>query len=148
MEVKNLFDPAVKQEIIERISKLRPATQRLWGSMDVAQMLSHLQKPIGVAYGTHMPKGSFLLKLLGPMFKSSLYNSKPYRKGLPTDKTFIIADKRDFDKEKQELLSMIDRFAEENITDGPHPIFGKLTKEQWSMAMWKHTDHHLRQFGV
>jgi hypothetical protein len=29
-----------------------------------------------------------------------------------------------------------------------HPVFGKLTKEQWSKATWKHIDHHLKQFGV
>ena len=48
MEVKNLFDPLVKQEIIERINKLTPQSQHLWGKMEVAQMLAHLQVPIGV----------------------------------------------------------------------------------------------------
>jgi len=31
MEVKNLFDPTVKEEIISRINNLKPATQRKWG---------------------------------------------------------------------------------------------------------------------
>ena len=31
MEVKNLFDPAVKQDIIDRINKLTPQTQSIMG---------------------------------------------------------------------------------------------------------------------
>jgi hypothetical protein len=29
-----------------------------------------------------------------------------------------------------------------------HPMFGKMTADQWGRSMWKHLDHHLRQFGV
>ncbi len=148
MEVKNLFDPTVKQEIIERINRLTPATQRKWGKMDVAQMLAHTQKPLGVAVGTHKLKGNFLLQLIGPFFKSQLYNEKPFRQNLPTDKSFKIADQRDFAREKQGLIEMISIFSEDTMSGEPHPFFGKLTKEQWSKGTWKHLDHHLRQFGV
>jgi len=149
MEVKNLFDLSVKQEIIERINKLTVHTQRQWGKMNVAQMLAHVQKPIGIAFGTHQPKGSFLLRLLGPLFKSGLWNETPYKQGLPTDPTFIMTnEEKDFEKEKISLLEMIDRFSETNIASEKHPVFGKLTKENWSKATWKHLDHHLRQFGV
>ena len=40
MEVKNLFDATAKQEIIDRINKLTPQSERQWGKMDVAQMLA------------------------------------------------------------------------------------------------------------
>ncbi len=147
MEVKSLFDPAVKQEIIERINRLSPASQRKWGKMDVAQMLAHLQRPINFSYGNHTLQGSFLLKLIGPLFKTVLYNSKPYKQGLPTDKTYIVADMREFETEKQALLDLVNRFNESTVLEAPHPVFGKLTKEQWSRATWKHIDHHLQQFG-
>ena len=64
MEVKNLFDTTVKQEIIDRINKLTPQSQRQWGKMDVAQMLAHCQMPLGVATGKHKLKGSGFLKEL------------------------------------------------------------------------------------
>jgi hypothetical protein len=149
MEIKNLFDPAVKQEIIDRIHKLTPQSKQLWGKMNVAQMLSHVQKPIGIAYGTHQPKGSFLLRLIGPLFKSKLYDESPYKQGLPTDPTFIMTgQEKDFEAEKAAVLEMINRFTESNIAGEQHPVFGKLTKENWSRATWKHLDHHLKQFGV
>lgn len=148
MEVKNLLDPVTKQEIIERINRLRPASQRKWGRMDVAQMLAHCQMPISVAMGRHQLKGNFFLKLFGPIMKGQLYNSRPYSRNLPTDKSFKITLAKDFEKEKTILLSLINEFSEETLRKDPHPVFGKMTKEQWSKGMWKHLDHHLIQFGV
>jgi hypothetical protein len=148
MEVKNLFDPVIKQEIIARINNLTAQSQRKWGKMDVAQMLAHCQRPINFAYGDHQIQGSFLLKLIGPLFKSVLYNNKPYKQGLPTDKSYVVSDAKEFEKEKKQLLDLVNRFSESAILEVPHPVFGKLTKEQWSKATWKHLDHHLKQFGA
>lgn len=148
MELKNLFDPAVKQEVIARINTLRPATQRKWGKMEVAQMLAHLQAPLGVPMGKHTLKGNALFRLFASLIKKQLYNDKPFRRNLPTDKSFKISDQREFEKEKQQLIELINCFTEENITNDVHPLFGKMTLQQWSNSNWKHVDHHLQQFGV
>ena len=148
MQVKNLFEPAVKQEIIGRINKLTPGSQRQWGKMDVAQMLAHCQMPLGVAVGKHTLKGSFFIKLIGPLFKKKLFNDQPFKQNLPTDKSFKMTDPKDFGKEKQNLIQMINDFSETTMSGEPHPFFGKLTKEEWSKGTWKHLDHHLMQFGV
>lgn len=148
MEVKNLFDPVVKQEIIDRINKLTPASQRQWGKMDAAQMMAHCQVPMGVAIGKYQLKSSFFLRLIGPLFKKLLYNDKPFKKNLGTDKSFIMKDSKDFEKEKHSLIGMVTEYSEATMSDQPHPFFGNLTKEQWSKGTWKHLDHHLMQFGV
>ena len=149
MEIKNLFDATVKQEIIDRINKLTPQSKPLWGKMNVSQMLAHVQKPIGIAYGKHQPKGSFLLRLLGPLFKSRLWDENPYKQSLPTDPTFVMTGhEKDFATEKSAVLEMLRNFSETTIAGERHPVFGKLTKENWSKATWKHLDHHLKQFGV
>lgn len=44
MEVKDLFDPLVKQEIIDRVNKLTSESQRLRGKMDVSQMKEQWSK--------------------------------------------------------------------------------------------------------
>lgn len=149
MEIKNLFDPAVKQEIIDRINKLTPQSQRQWGKMDVAQMLAHVQVPMDVALGNTTVKGNWLMKLILPLFKKKLYDNSPWKQGLPTDKTFVMTGKeKDLVAEKRSLLEKLGRFTEANMINEKHPVFGKLTKEQWSKATWKHLDHHLKQFGV
>lgn len=148
MEVKNLFDTSVKQDIISRINKLTPDSQAQWGKMNVAQMLAHCQMPLGVATGKHTLKGNFLLKLIGPLFKKKLFNDVPFKRNLPTDKSFIIAHPQEFEKEKQNLIDMVNSFSETNMSGEPHPFFGQLSKEEWSRGTWKHLDHHLQQFGV
>jgi hypothetical protein len=148
MEVKNLFDPKVKREIINRINKLTPQSQRQWGKMDAGQMLAHCQMPLGVATGKHKLKPNFFLSLLGPFFKKQLFNDKPFKQNLPTDKSFKMIDPKDFEKEKQGLIAMINNFSEAAMSGEPHPFFGKLTNEEWSKGTWKHLDHHLQQFGV
>ena len=148
MEVKNLFDPAVKQDIINRINQLTPQSQALWGKMNVAQMLAHCQMPLGVATGKHILKGSFFLKLIGSLFKKKLFNEEPFQHNLPTAKSFIIANPNEFEKEKQNLVDMVNSFSETAMSGEPHPFFGKMTKEEWSKGTWKHLDHHLQQFGV
>jgi len=149
MELKNLFDPAVKREIIDRISKLTPQSQSQWGKMNVSQMLAHVQVPMGVAVGKHKLKRTLFGRIVGPLAKPILYNNKPFKHHLPTDKSFVMTgQEKDFEKEKQSLISTINLFTEQTMVDEPHPFFGKLTKEQWSVGTWKHLDHHLQQFGV
>ena len=63
--------------------------------------------PIAIAYGTHQPKGSFLLRLIGPLFKSKLWDNKPWKEGLPTDPTFITTGTtKDFEKVKFENIAL------------------------------------------
>jgi len=149
MEVKNLFDPAVKQNIIDRINKLSPDSKAQWGKMNIGQMLAHLQVPIGVAEGSRQIKRTLIGRIIGPLAKPMIYNEKPFKHHLPTDPSFIMHGQvKDFETEKNNLLAMINEFSEKSIVNEVHPFFGKMTKEQWSKGTWKHLDHHLKQFDV
>ena len=49
------------------------------------------------------------------------------------------------------LCALIDRFSlggAQGCTKHAHTFFGPLTPEEWARLMYKHLDHHLRQFGV
>jgi hypothetical protein len=73
------------------------------------------------------------------------------KKNSPTAKEFIIASEIDFEKAKSELISNFSRFASEgksSIKLMDHPFWGKMTYEDWDALMWKHTNHHLKQFGI
>jgi hypothetical protein len=149
--MKSLFIPTDIAEVTERINKLTPGTQRQWGKMNVSQMLAHLAVPLRLALGDSSQKRSFMGYIFGNMVKKSITrDEKPFRKNSPTDKKFVVSDERNFDEEKRKLISIIQKFN----SAGPaglkenHPFFGKMTPEQWDILMWKHLDHHLRQFGV
>jgi hypothetical protein len=151
VEVKNLFEKSVYEEVMERIGKLGPDSQRQWGKMTVAQMLAHCKRAFRVPLSEKPLPRMFPGRLVGWLIRHKLYDSKPYAKGLPTAPGFIIRDERDFVKEKTELIGLVSQFYQrgpEHVGKHPHPFFGSLTSEQWGRSMWKHLDHHLRQFNV
>ncbi len=150
MEVKNLFDVQAYEEIMIRLQKLTANSERQWGKMTAAQMLAHCKEAYKVPLTSKKLK-RLPISYLGWIFRPVLYNARPYGKSLPTAPNFIIKDDRDFEKEKTEMLSIVKAFHERGasgIGDKMHPTFGRMTAEQWGKSMWKHLDHHLRQFGA
>ena len=147
----SMFEQEGYQEVVDRIDHLEADQAAQWGKMNVAQMLNHCQKAfeIPLGYSTIKPPGG-IMKLAFKLFKHTLYNDKPWGKGLRTAPEFIIKDEKNFEVEKQQLLKL----AEEFHSKGPdhpwpvHPAFGKLSPEQWGKMQYKHLDHHLRQFGA
>jgi transposase InsO family protein len=89
--------------------------------------------------------------LIGGFFKSIYWNEKQLSKNSPTDPKLVVSDQRDFLREQEQLKAKIREFrqgGESGCTKHPHPFFGGLTPPQWSRGMYKHLDHHLRQFGA
>ncbi len=149
--MKSLFDHPVYNEIITRLDQLKPGAEAQWGKMNVAQMLAHCKEAFKVPLSEKKLPRMFMGILLGWMMKSKLYNDTPWGKNLPTAPNFLIKDERNFLAEKQGLIALIRQFYQAGpggITKYPHPFFGKLTPEQWGKSMYKHLDHHLKQFAV
>ena len=149
--MQSLFDSETHISIIERMHKLTPNTQKQWGKMQVAQMLAHCKEAFKVPLSEKPMPRIFLGLLIAWIFKSKLYNDQPWKKNLPTAPDFIIRDERDFTKEKQELMGLVDEFYKkgpDRVGKYPHPMFGAFTPDQWGRSMYKHLDHHLQQFGV
>ncbi|HXJ86920.1 MAG TPA: DUF1569 domain-containing protein [Candidatus Binatia bacterium] len=149
--MKNLFERETVDEVIARIDGLQPAGQRQWGKMDVAQMLAHCSAALDMAVGKINPPRILIGRILGPLVKPIYTNEKPFSQGNPTDKMLVVSDARDFSREQARLKDCIREFhlsGEEKCTRHPHPFFGNLTPLQWARGMYKHLDHHLRQFGA
>jgi hypothetical protein len=149
--MKNLFVELHTKEILDRIDQLRPDSQPLWGKMDVAQMLAHCSSFQEIAMGNSTFPRSWLGILIGQLVKSTFYNDKPLPQNMSTIPTIMIVDKREFEIEKETLRHKILLFQSngpEQCTIQPHPFFGKLTSEEWGKGIYKHLDHHLKQFSV
>jgi hypothetical protein len=147
--MSSIFNKADNDLIITRINKLTPESQALWGKMRVDQMLKHTEAAVAVAFGEKELKVNFLMKLLGKILKNKVFNSD-FKKNSPTASEFIFTSVYDFEIAKAALIEKFSRFAagEQSITLTVHPFWGKMTSEDWNTLMWKHMDHHLRQFGV
>jgi hypothetical protein len=150
--MRNLYEAARVEEVKTRIAQLRPDSQRQWGKMTAAQALAHCSGAMEMAMGDVRPQGMFLGGIIGRVIKPMVFKDEgPLRKNSPTIKELAITDDRDLGKERERLCGLIDRFVAigpKGCTTHPHSFFGRLTPDEWSALMYKHLDHHLRQFGV
>ncbi len=149
--MNNLFNQSDTYQILERIEKLTPDSQRQWGKMNVAQMLAHCNKSLETAMGLNFIKRLFIGRIISPFVKPMVLGEKPFGKNSPTDKSYVFKDNLKFEEEKSTTIALIKKFFEggpSQCTTHPHPFFGKFTPEEWAVFQWKHLDHHLRQFGV
>ncbi|MGC2162132.1 MAG: DUF1569 domain-containing protein [Silvibacterium sp.] len=150
--MKNLFEAATVDAVKGRIMRLKPDSERQWGRMNSAQALAHCSIAIEMAMGKVYVKRILLGRLVGPMAKRSLIEKgEPMRRGAKTPKVCEVMDERDFATERQHLVEFINRFAKggpEKCATYPHFFFGPLAPKEWSVLMYQHLDHHLRQFGA
>ncbi|MCM3392666.1 DUF1569 domain-containing protein [Cytobacillus oceanisediminis] len=149
--MKNIFNHLHTEEILNRIDKLNPNSKPQWGRMDAAQMLAHCSSFQDIAMGNSFPPRGWLGRLIGRFAKPILYNDKPIPHNMSTIPTILITDKKEFETEREKLKQKIIAFQNngpEKCTAHPHPFFGKLSSEEWGKGIYKHLDHHLKQFGV
>lgn len=153
--MKNLFDHAVAEATKQRILRLTPESRPLWGTMSVAQTLAHCTAGLRMAMRDITPKRApFPASMVGALIKPMVFgNDKPLRRNSPSSPELFPEqpEQCDFERERAKLITSIDRFAGAGAAwcgSHPHPFFGPLKPEQWSILMYKHLDHHLRQFGA
>ncbi len=150
--MKNLFQPDTASEVKQRIASLAPISPRRWGKMNGAQAVAHCSLGLEWAVGDVVPPRMFVGRIVGAIIKPLiLRDDKPMRPNSPTSPTLIVQDERDLAFEKQRLSALIDRFTTAGpaaFTTRPHSFFGNLTPNEWAILMYKHLDHHLRQFSA
>ncbi len=150
--MKNLFEPSTVTEVRSRIAQIKPDSQPQWGAMNAAQAFAHCSAAVEWAVGDTVPPRMFVGSIIGKIIKPMvLKDDAPMRRNSPTAKTLVVADQREFASEQDRLRALVDRF----VANGPagcarssHSFFGRLTPGEWAILMYKHLDHHLRQFGV
>ena len=150
--MKSLSDPAIQQEIRERLSRVTPDTPRLWGRMNAHQMICHLadsfrgvlgERPLPMVK-TPIPRA--VMKFL------ALNMPVQWPHGTPTGPNIdqFIGGTRptEFCADVAGLQTLFERFVSEPGKIEPrHPFFGPMSERDWMRWGYLHTDHHLRQFG-
>lgn len=100
--MNNLFNQSDVSQILERIGKLTPGSQRQWGKMNVAQMLAHCNISIETALGKNIIKPLFIGRIIGSFLKPKVLSEKPFGKNSPTDKSYIFKEDLKFEEENQQ----------------------------------------------
>lgn len=148
--MKTVFDKSTRDELISRINLLHEDSKSQWGKMNVYQMVKHCRLWEEMALGRVPFKRSLIGRIFGKIaLKDLTKDDNPLRRNTPTSPEFKITDNNgDLASERKKWISLLEGHAHYSSDDFLHPFFGKVTREQTGYLSYKHTDHHLRQFGA
>jgi Protein of unknown function (DUF1569) len=147
------LDNQSTSELMQRFEQLQAEASPLWGKMNPTQMLAHCTAAMKMAFG-EIP-----VKLKFSPWKASLARLLfiewfPFPKDSPTapelDPNKKLKPTGSFQEEKETLLHQLSRMnnTPSDFSFGMHPLFREMNRKQWGKVVYKHLDHHLRQFGV
>jgi hypothetical protein len=147
--MKSVWNAADRQEIQRRLAALRPDAPARWGKMDAARMVVHLTEALKMALG-ELPVAPRNLPIRYFPLKQLILYVLPFPKGAPTAPELVGRVPASWPAEVAQLQTLIERFASqpEGRAWPDHPAFGPLSRRAWGALVYKHTNHHLRQFGV
>jgi hypothetical protein len=148
--MKTVFDKAVRDDLIARINSLNETSTAQWGKMNIYQMLKHCTIAEEMYLGKTQYKRTLLGRIFGKMaLKGLLKDETPMGHNAPTSSHFIVTESGgDVSAQKQQWAALIEEYSNFSQPEIDHWFFGRMSKEQIGLFVYKHTDHHLRQFGV
>jgi hypothetical protein len=148
--MKSVFETFTREELINRINSLNQQNTAQWGKMNGFQMVRHCILCEEMIHGKIKIKRVLPGRLFGKMIlKKVLKDDKPFGKNSPTSPLLKTTHENgDIEQQKKEWIKRIEEYASYNNPDFIHPFFGPMTKEQIGFFAYKHSDHHLRQFGA
>ncbi len=149
--MKSIFDKTWRDELIGRINLVNETSARQWGKMNVYQMIKHCSNWDEWVLGKNNPvyKRQFIGRIFGKMvLRKMIKTDKPFDKNVPTTNWLKIKETNgDIVSEKSKWISSIKEYANYSNAGFIHDFFGKMSIEEIGIMAYKHTDHHLRQFG-
>ena len=147
--MKTLWDPRTREEVLTRIRQLTPERPAQWGRMSCPQMVVHVTDAFDLYMGVLTSTGKRTPLQYAPLKQAFVY-LVPIPKNVPTAPELIARVPGDWNAELARLQRALSTFAAQHArTDWPlHPIFGRMSRRAYGVLAYRHTDHHLRQFGV
>jgi len=147
--MKSMWHEPDARQIRQRIAALRADATPRWGKFSAPQMVCHITDAARMATGELAVPSKRLPIRYFPLKQLILY-VLPFPKGAPTAPELIGRVATTWGNEIDELERALDRFlTPRQRQDWPeHPAFGPLSRDAWGVLVYRHTDHHLRQFGV
>lgn len=147
--MESVFDKSTRAHLISRINSLNENSQPLWGKMNIYQMLKHCVLCEEMYLGKKKYKRTIPGRLFGKLaLKNLLRDETPLKRNEPTSPAFKISEPNgDVQAEKMKWMALVEEYEHFSNNGFKHWFFGKMTKEQIGYFVYKHTDHHLRQFN-
>jgi hypothetical protein len=148
----NLFIDINYAEIVKRLERVKTDSPRMWGTMTPAQMLRHCRAQIEfILNPSDSVKVYPTLFRYAPIRWIALYGiswPKNSKTAPELDVNKKLNDTSEFENEHRLILKALQDLYLCPEVEAIHPLFGKMGKTQWGRVVWKHLNHHLKQFGV
>jgi hypothetical protein len=112
-------------------------------------MVVHLTDALRMATGELPVKPKRTPLRFTPLKQLAIY-VLPFPKSVPTAPELLVRTPSAWNGEVEALIGMVERFGNRpaNVTWPVHPVFGTMSAHAWGAQVYRHCDHHLRQFGV
>ena len=150
--MRTLLNARDRNEVRDRVAKVRPESQPRWGTMSAHQMICHLSDSLRAALGEKCISPStnlFKRMLLKPL---ALWVPIPWPHGFKTrpemDQAQGGTPPIEFASDLEDLGVLLGRFCTRESEFAPHSMFGKMSRTERMRYAYLHIDHHLRQFGA
>jgi hypothetical protein len=148
--MRTMWEASRQQEIRDRVARLRPDARRAWGKLSAPQMVCHLAESLKMALGD-LPVMKKNVPIRYPPLKQFIIYVAPFPKGVPTAPELLARPPAAWQADVDELQALVDRFVARGRETSPwpeHPAFGRMSHRAWGVLVYRHMDHHLRQFGA
>jgi hypothetical protein len=147
--MKSIWQEKARRELHDRVGGLAWDSRALWGRFTAPKMICHLAESLKMAMGDLKvaPKRS---PLRYPPLKQLIVYVAPFPKGVPTAPELLARAPREWRDDVADVRSLLELAVASRTTDAwpEHPAFGKLSQRAWGVLIYRHMDHHLRQFGA
>jgi hypothetical protein len=144
-----VWNPARRTALVMRTRTLTPSHTAKWGRFTVAGMVAHLNDSLLMAYDELPVKAKAPPFLKWTPVRYLLIHLLPMPKSAPTAPELLVrTSQADLQHEIETFVSLFARLDDTVPLAASHPAFGRMSRDDWGALIHKHTDHHLRQFGV
>jgi Protein of unknown function (DUF1569) len=147
--MKSIWQDDARRELSGRVARLAWDRRAEWGKFTAPKMVCHLADSLRMAMGdlTVAPRR---LPIRYPPLKQLIIYVAPFPKGAPTAPELLTREPREWANDVADLQSLLGRAATDRNVDAwpEHPAFGRLSKRAWGVLIYRHMDHHLRQFSA
>lgn len=146
----SIWSDASRDDLVRRMWTLTPRHTARWGRFTVQGMVAHLNDASRMATGDLVVSGNPKVPgfLKWPPVRYLVIHHLPMPKNAPTAAELLARTDADLEREQQTFATLFDGLPRRTILAATHPVFGVMTRDDWGVLAHKHTDHHLRQFGV
>lgn len=149
IKAATIFDPVAYKRLSIRLARIDRQAAPHWGKMSVNQMLNHLKVATGSGLQNYQlaDESSWLNRQVIKRIAIYLLPRLPQNAAAPVGFSVEANVEHSFAAEQTSVRKVLHDAYLSLRSYFPHPLFGNMNRADWGRLVYRHIDHHLRQFG-